>query len=150
MKGKVHMWIKDILSDRYKQVNINGVKSSQVRVTIWISQGSVLRPVLFTLYINDLPSHEQSQVRLFANDEKVFTQNDDNNAQSIVEEDLYRLHQWSNDWQLHFQPEKCSILRFRIAQADNKNCMTSMNARGLYNRTCWEQSTERCKCTGRH
>ena len=71
-------------------------------------QGSVLRPVLFVVFINDLPQTVLSQVYLFADDTKLFnrriTRDEDN---TLLQEDLNSLQQWSKQWLLQFHPDKC-------------------------------------------
>ena len=65
-------WIKAFLSDRVQQVCINGANSTWKPVTSGIPQGSVLGPILFVLYINDLPSNILSNVYMFADDTNIF------------------------------------------------------------------------------
>ena len=65
-------WIKDFLSDRVQQVCINGANSTWKPVTSGIPQGSVLGPILFVLYINDLSCNILSDVYMFADDTKIF------------------------------------------------------------------------------
>jgi hypothetical protein len=76
INGKVLQWVRDFLSNRTQTVVVNGVKSNPAKVSSGIPQGSVLGPVLFVLYINDLPRHVQSNVELFADDTKVFARSD--------------------------------------------------------------------------
>ena len=66
------MWIKDFLSNRGQQVVLNGRISHSIPVTSGVPQGSVLGPILFTMFVNDIPSIVLSPVYLFADDTKVF------------------------------------------------------------------------------
>ena len=61
-------WIGAILSNRTQTTVVNGVHSSYVEVTSGVPQGSVLGPMLFLLYINDIDNATTSQINLFAND----------------------------------------------------------------------------------
>ena len=73
IKGKVLKWIIDFLSNRVQNVVINGKKSKTVEVTSGVPQGSVLGPILFLIFINDIPEVAQTPVRLFADDTKTFS-----------------------------------------------------------------------------
>ena len=108
--GQIHHWIEDFLKDRTQQVNVNGETSKEAAVTSGIPQGSVLGPPLFVVYINDLPQHVSNQVRIFADDTKLFTQSDLDEARQSLQNDLDSLHQWSSDWLLKFHPEKCCVM----------------------------------------
>ena len=66
IRGGVLHWIKAFLSNRFQTVVLENEKSSQVAVTSGVPQGSVLGPILFLVYINDLPDRIRSMVRLFA------------------------------------------------------------------------------------
>ena len=70
--GKILGWIKDFLANRKQKVVINGTGSNWISVTSGIPQGSVLGPILFTIYINDLPDVVQNIVKLFADDTKLY------------------------------------------------------------------------------
>ena len=66
------MWIKDFLSNRRQKVVLNGCSSQFIPVTSGVPQGSVLGPVLFTMFVNDIPSIVSSPVFMFADDTKMF------------------------------------------------------------------------------
>eukprot|EP00745_Piridium_sociabile_P029683 TRINITY_DN4896_c5_g2_i1.p1 TRINITY_DN4896_c5_g2~~TRINITY_DN4896_c5_g2_i1.p1 ORF type:complete len:403 (-),score=94.76 TRINITY_DN4896_c5_g2_i1:230-1438(-) len=102
IQGKIHRWIKVFLGGRTQQVTVNGVKSDEAPVTSGIPQGSVLGLILFALYNNDLPCHIKSQASIFADDTKLFNQSDSQEARTILQDDLNRLHQRSLVWQLFF------------------------------------------------
>ena len=72
IEGRILTWIKAFLTNRRQRVVINGSRSSWADVTSGIPQGSVLGPVLFICYINDMPSSVQSSMYLFADDAKLY------------------------------------------------------------------------------
>ena len=102
---------------------VNGTSSQPAPVTSGIPQGSVVGPMLFVMYINDLPDVCTSNVKLFADDTKLFTRSDDEAATTAMQEDLNRLQQWSNDWLLRFHPQKCSVLKLGSKKSGTKYTM---------------------------
>ena len=68
------VWVRDFLSNRKQRVHINGSYSSWHSVTSGIPQGSVLGPILFVIFINDLPESVKSEVYMFADDTKIYKQ----------------------------------------------------------------------------
>ena len=72
VKGNTLNWIRSFLLGRTQTVVLEGERSAEAPVTSGVPQGSVLGPLLFLLYINDLPQNIQSQVRLFADDTAVY------------------------------------------------------------------------------
>ena len=72
ISGPTLYWVKSFLSNRTQHVSINGSHSALANVTSGVPQGSVLGPVLFLLYINDITNQIQSNIRLFADDSIVY------------------------------------------------------------------------------
>lgn len=109
--NRVLAWVTDFLSDRKQTVVVNSAESKEAAVTSGIPQGSVLGPALFVLYINDLPLAVKNQIRLFADDTKIFTRSETEGATESLQEDLTRLQDWSSKWSLKFHPEKCHVVK---------------------------------------
>ena len=97
------------MSDRKQCVQVNGMKSQWHKATSGIPQDSVLEPVLFVIYINDLPECVKSDVFLFA-DEKKFLREIKDDSDGIIQSDLNELFKWSETWLLKFHPNKCNVL----------------------------------------
>lgn len=110
IQGNVLGWIRNFLKDRSQRVQIQGSFSEWKPVTSGIPQGSVLGPVLFILFINDLPDVIKSLCSLFADDTKVFGPANTEEERVILQNDLNRLMQWSEEWQLKFNIEKCKVM----------------------------------------
>ena len=106
---KVLEWIKAFLSTRSQIINVNGVKSDQATVLSRIPQGSVLGPILFVKYINDLPKVVKCRTYLFADDTKIFQQITTKEDALQLQSDINSLEQWSQKWLLTFHPKKCHV-----------------------------------------
>ena len=111
INGSVHNWIKTFLTARKQQVVIEGMKSSAVHVDSGVPQGTVLGPLMFLCYINDLPSKVTSTVRLFADDCLIYRQISGPEDQILFQKDLDSLQQWATAWGMRFNTAKCYILR---------------------------------------
>ena len=111
IQGPLNNWICTFLSNRSQAVIIEGAKSGEVEVTSGVPQGSVLGPILFSIFINDLPTRVHSKVRLFADDCILYRQVKDQTDTSALQRDLQNLQEWCNEWLMDFHPEKCELLR---------------------------------------
>ena len=67
-------------------------------------------PILFLVFINDLPDHIRSKVRLFADDTAVYLAVSNLEQAKLVQEDLDRLGEWSLKWDMEFDPSKCTVI----------------------------------------
>ena len=103
-------WLEDFLRNRRQRVVVNGNHSEWHHVTSGIPQGSVLGPVLFVLYINDLPNITTTSTYLFADDTKIFSTRLHGEQDVELQNDLDNLQLWSEKWLLKFHPDKCKVL----------------------------------------
>ena len=109
IKGNVLGWIESFPSNRTQCVCIGEAQSNIEPVTSGIPQGSVLGPLLFVLYINDLPDTVDADTFafLFADDTKAFRHIKSLPDQTAMQRDINKLSEWSNIWLLKFHPDKC-------------------------------------------
>ena len=124
IKDNVLAWIQDFLSGRTQRVAVSGALSEEADVTSGIPQGSVLGPLLFVLYINDLPGEVENEVRLFADDTKLFACSDTPDGIESLQKDLNSLQEWSDKWLLRFHPEKCHVLKLGSSKSSATYSMT--------------------------
>ena len=101
LSTQIIQWITSFLDSRVQRVDINGQTSDWKNVTSGIPQGSVLGPILFVMFINDLPDLIKSEVFLFADDTKVFSVNKSVKDAEQLQSDLDALEEWSNKWLLN-------------------------------------------------
>ena len=76
-------------------------------MTSGIPQGSVLGPLLFVIFINDLPDQVKSDMYLFADDTKVFRRISTKEDEETLQKDINEMLKWADKWQLEFHPDKC-------------------------------------------
>ena len=115
-------WIKSFLQNRNQNVVLDGVKSTPAQVLSGVPQGSVLGPLLFLVYINDMPeTFSHSETRLFADDTILFRQINSTKDSELLKQDLSALERWENDWQMSFNPTKCTVIR--VAPSKNKSVL---------------------------
>ena len=106
-----HKWITSWLSGRSQKVVLDGQASDPVPVLSGVPQGSVLGPVLFLIFINDLPKNIRSSVRLFADDCVLYRNIESPTDCQILQDDLNSLVQWETDGQIKFNVAKCHSMR---------------------------------------
>ena len=124
IKGSLLLWLKNFLKQRQQRVVINGNLSKWTDVLSGIPQGSILGPILFILYINDLPGVVGSVCKLFADDCKLYRNIASEADQKELQEDIERLCKWSKDWLLGFNIKKCKMVSFGNVQFEYEYGMT--------------------------
>ena len=110
--GDVYNWIENWLKDREQRVVLLGCNSEWIRVKSGVPQGSVLGPLLFVIYINDIDDSVSSNLLKFADDTKVFRIVSTPNDIDKLQYDLMNLCKWSDDWMMLFNADKCKVMHF--------------------------------------
>lgn len=105
-------WISEFLANRTQFVYVNNQASSSLPVTSGVPQGSVLGPLLFLIYINDLPTRVTCSVRIFADDCVIYRTVRNSANQLALQNDLNSVQDWCNEWLMELNPNKCKLLSF--------------------------------------
>ena len=107
ISGNLLKWIENFLSNRTQRVRVGDSFSSTSDVLSDIPQGSILGPILFTVFINDLPEGINSYCHIFADDTKIY-----NSAKNhdILQNDINELQEWTEKWCLYFNESKCKVM----------------------------------------
>ncbi len=122
--GNVRNWIENCLSNRKQRIVINGTASDWAPVTTGVPKGSLLGPVLFKIYINDIDVGLNNFISKFADDTKIGNSIITDHDRMILQEDLRKISEWSQRWEMHFDVNKCQIL-----QVDTRNKKKNSNTR---------------------
>ena len=116
IRNDIIQWIMAWLSERTQKVIIDGICSDPAPVFFFffffsVPQGSVLGPILFLIFINDLPDNINSTVRLFADDCVLYRNIRRSEDPQILQDELKKLVQWEEAWLMKFSVAKCNSLR---------------------------------------
>ena len=106
--------LKSYLSGRFQRVRINGVLSDFVSIMSGVPQGSILGPLLFLLFVNDLPDYLLSKPSLFADDLKCCS-----TSVPVLQRDLDAVINWCGENSLDLHPDKCKVLKFFNHSSEN-------------------------------
>ena len=107
IRGVLLKWFESYLTNRRQYVYHNGIASDMEVITCGVPQGSVLGPLLFLIYINDiaLEVDVDSNINLFADDTKIFSHSD-----TILQKSLDKIYHWLKERKLDLNPSKCQVL----------------------------------------
>ena len=106
VSGNLLNFFENYLQNRYQKVVLNGTDSNWKKLHAGVPQGSVLGPLLFLVYINDLTDNITSQMRLFADDSSLFTcvEGVEQTQEKLVK-DLQTVTIWAHQWKMVFNPD---------------------------------------------
>ena len=104
-------WIRTFLTKRHQCVVVDGESSQSSPVISGVPQGTVLGPLLFLVYVNDLPNQVSSHMRLFADDCIIYRRIRSLEDTRALQEDVDSLCHWEDKWQMGFNYSKCYAMR---------------------------------------
>lgn len=123
IRGQLLSWVRDFLKGRTQQVALEGVKSITKSVSSGVPQGTVLGPLLFLVFINDLPDCVSSSIRLYADDALLYRSIKTQDDTEALHQDLTNIQEWERKWLMPFNTEKCEVLRI---SSKRKNIIASI------------------------
>ena len=123
--GKLLDWISDFLTMRKQRVVLGEHASDWSDVKSGVPQGSVLGPILFILFINDMPEDLVSKLKLYADDSKLISVHDRPNSTILTQLELARLVDWADVWLMELNLDKCKVLHFGKKNARVEYIMTN-------------------------
>ena len=107
LRANALKWFVSYLTDRRQRVIVNGKTSAWKPVISGVPEGSILAPLIFSLFINDLPQTLDSECLMYADDVKIFRKISTPSDGRLLQDDLERLSAWSVRWGLTLNPSKC-------------------------------------------
>ena len=120
VNGKLHKWVTSWLHNREQCVVIDGAESEKCEVASGVPQGSVLGPLFFIIYINDIVHGLNSNIRLFANDALLYRTIHSENDHQLLQQDLDALCAWADRWSMEFNTNKCYSLHIMTKHQKRK------------------------------
>ena len=111
IRGNLLQWFRDYLKDRKQAVVIKGDQSEYANIVAGVPQGSVLGPLLFLIFINDIILEIESTIKLFADDTSMYSYLEDLNIQTeTLNSDLIKISEWANRWKVTFNQTKTELM----------------------------------------
>ena len=121
VSGKLPFLIQSFLKDWKQRTVLNGQCSNWGDISAGVPQGSILGPLFFLVYINDLTADLKCNVKLFADDTSLFTVvRETHEAASDMNHDLQLISQWAHDWRMSFNPDPQKQLNYYFQGTEMK------------------------------
>ena len=133
ISGKTLVWIDSFLCNGQQRVVVNGAKSQWAPVLSGVPQDTLLGPLLFSLYINDIVVGIESEIHLFADDCVCYRRIDSTEDTSKLQKDIDQLGKWARKWGMRFQPVKCNIMQLTRKRIKKINAVYSLERTVLEN-----------------
>ena len=112
-------WVADYLTNRKQYVILNSTASDYKDVQAGVPQGSVLGPLLFLVYVNDISAQLLSLTRLFADDRSLFFScSNIKDIEGILNHDLMIISAWAKQWLVNFNPQKTIVMLFALMKPE--------------------------------
>ena len=107
ISGNLLKLLHDFLSERRQRVVLNGQASTWTNITAGVPQGSILGPLLFLMYKNDLSEWLSTNAKLFADDTSLFSViHESQISANVLNKDLEMIHNWAFQWKMNFNPDR--------------------------------------------
>ena len=123
--GKLLLWISAFLYSRLQCVVVENTRSQWCSVISGVPQGSVLGPVLFVIYINDIADciGSETSINLFADDAKLYSSVENAIDSTVLQSVLDKIFAWADYWQLSINTSKSHVLHLGSGNALNDYCI---------------------------
>lgn len=152
LDSNVLTWVRNFLTNRSQFVTVNQSDSPMSKVLSGVPQGSVIGPLLFLIYINDLPAKLHSSINLYADDCVIYREISNTNDANVLQNDLDTITRWCEDWLMTLNINKCKVMHVSRKNSPNFNytiqntLLQSVNSYkylGVYisSNLSWEQHT---------
>ena len=110
IQGNVLRWIAEWLQDRKQREQLNGHRSGWTEIRSGVLQESVLGPILFTFFIDDIDEDVLCEISTFADDTKIASRVSTLNDIRSMQRTLEKLVDWANRWDIEFNVNKCGVI----------------------------------------
>jgi hypothetical protein len=119
--GTLLKFIKNYLEGRFQKVVIGSESSATLSVNSGVPQGSIRGPLLFVLFINDLPSYlsDGTDLVLYADDTKIWRKISSSSDCFSLQSDIDHLNNWASQNKMKFHPSKCKVLTISSRSSDS-------------------------------
>ena len=119
IEGIILKWLSNYLSNRSQNVVLQSATSSSKQITAGVQQGSVLGPLLFLVYVNDITDSLLSLTMLFADDSFFYySASSISDIEGIISHDLNIISSWAKQWLVTFNPQKTEAILFSLKTVD--------------------------------
>jgi hypothetical protein len=118
IKGRLHSWIRQFLTGRRQCVSIKSSFSEDAAVRSGVPQGSVLGPLLFLIFVDDLPREVDNHIVMFADDVKIWSSIRSLDDSRHLQNNVDKIQKWAERWLLQFNTSKCVSLSFKTRRSE--------------------------------